>query len=169
LSGQGHGDILKQIAMINADHFTPIDATLIPTGQIESVAGTPLDFRRPTAIGARIDADDQQLRFGHGYDHNFVLNRHGNGLALAARVTDPESGRVLEVLTTQPGVQFYTGNFLDGTIRGKGGVVYAHRGAFCLETQHFPNSPNQPNFPSTELKPGETYHQVTIFKFSTTP
>lgn len=169
LAGAGNGDILKQVIMINADRFTPVDATLIPTGELREVAGTPFDFRQPTAIGARINADDQQLKFGKGYDHNFVLNREGSGLVLAARVTDPESGRVLEVLTTQPGLQFYTGNFLDGTIHGKGGKVYGHRSAFCLETQHFPDSPNHPSFPSTELKPGETYHEVTVFKFSTTP
>jgi aldose 1-epimerase len=169
LAGAGNGDILQHVLMINADRFTPVDANLIPTGELREVAGTPFDFRQPTAIGARINADDQQLKFAGGYDHNFVLNRQGSGLVLAARVTDPESGRVLEVLTTQPGLQFYTGNFLDGTIHGKGGKVYGHRSAFCLETQHFPDSPNHPSFPSTELKPGETYHQVTVFKFSTTP
>jgi len=154
--------------MINADRFTPIDATLIPTGELRKVDGTPLDFRKPTAIGARINEHDEQLKFGRGYDHNFVLNRTGHGPTLAARVTEPVSGRVLEVFTTQPGVQFYTGNFLDGTVHGKGGKVYGHRSAFCLETQHFPDSPNKPGFPSSELKPGQTYHETTIYKFSVT-
>jgi aldose 1-epimerase len=167
LSGQGNGDILKTVMMINADKFTPIDSTLIPTGKLENVQGTPFDFRKPTPIGERINGDNEQLKFAHGYDDNWVLNRHGSGLSLAARAYDPASGRVLEVLTTQPGIQFYTGNFLDGTIHGKGGKVYGHRSAFCLETQHFPDSPNHPNFPSAELKPGETYHQVTVFEFST--
>ena len=167
LAGQGERDILSHLMMINADRFTPVDATLIPTGELKSVAGTPLDFRKPTAIGARIDADDQQMKFGRGYDHNFVLNRKGGELILAARVTEPSSGRVLEVLTTQPGLQFYTGNFLDGTIHGKAGKVYPRRSAFCMETQHFPDSPNQPQFPTAVLKPGEHFQSTTVFRFST--
>jgi aldose 1-epimerase len=167
LAGGGTGDILGEILTINADHFTPIDPTFIPTGEIRSVAGTPFDFRKPTAIGARINEDNQQLKFAKGYDDNFVLNRDGKkGLVLAARVYDKASGRQLEVWTTQPGLQFYSGNFLDGSLHGKGGVAYGYRDGFCLETQHFPDSPNHPNFPSTVLKAGGHYHELTVFQFS---
>jgi aldose 1-epimerase len=139
---------------------------LIPTGELASVAGTPFDFRTPTAIGARIGLTNEQLTFGRGYDHNFVLDRRGTGVQPAARVVDPSTGRTLDVSTDQPGVQFYSGNFLDGTNRGKGGV-YAHRSGFCLETQHFPDSPNKPAFPSTILRPGERFTSRTVFRFGT--
>ena len=166
LTGEGSGTILGEELMLDADHFTPVDSTLIPTGKIASVKGTPLDFTKPTAIGARINDPNEQMVFGGGYDHNFVINRQGPGLALAARVYDPTSGRVLEVDTTEPGVQFYTGNFLDG-IHGRHGHIYNKRDAFCLETQHYPDSPNKSNFPSTILHPGQTYHSTTVWKFST--
>lgn len=165
LAGHSAGNILDHRVLIYADKFTPVDENLIPTGELRSVEQTPFDFRKATAIGARIGERDEQLRYGAGYDHNFVLNRPGETPSLAARVVDPSSGRVMEVLTTEPGVQFYTGNHLDA-IRGKGGALYGFRFAFCLETQHFPNSPNQPNFPSTELKPGQRYHGITVFRFS---
>jgi aldose 1-epimerase len=167
LAGEGKGDILAHQVTIHADRFTPIDKGLIPMGELRSVAGTPFDFRQPHAIGERINQQDEQLRLAKGYDHNFVLNRKGAGMVLAARVTEPGTGRVMEVLTTQPGLQFYTGNFLDGTIHGKGGKVYNRRSAFCMETQHFPDSPNHPNFPTTVLKPGSRYHETTIYRFST--
>ena len=165
LAGQGNGDILQNQLKINGSHYTPVDDNLIPTGELASVNGTPFDFQKSTAVGARIDSDNEQLKKGHGYDHNWVLDSNGK-LAEAAEVYEPSSGRVLQVLTDQPGMQFYTGNFLDGTISGKGGNAYPRRGALCLETQHFPDSPNHPKFPSTELKPGEKYHTVTIFRFS---
>ncbi len=166
LKGAGEGDILQHEVRLNANKFTPVDATLIPTGELKPVQGTPFDFRKSTAIGARIDADDQQLKYGWGYDHNWVLNGMGAGqLVIAARVHEPTTGRVIEVLTDQPGVQFYTGNHMDGTIRGKGGKIYPKRGGLCLETQHYPDSPNHPAFPTTTLKPGERFHSTTIYKF----
>ena len=167
LKGAGSGDILGHIVTLNAGRFTPVDAGLIPTGELRGVAGTPFDFGKPAAIGSRIEQNDQQLKLGRGYDHNFVLNRPGDGLVLAARVEEPASGRVLEVRTTEPGVQFYTANFLDGSIHGKGGAAYGRRSAFCLETQHFPDSPNQPKFPSTELRPGQAFASTTVFRFLT--
>jgi aldose 1-epimerase len=166
LAGQGNGDILGEEVYINSDEITPVDSTLIPTGEFEKVDGTPFDFRTPTAIGARINNDDPQLKYGKGYDHNWVINKPMGQLGLMARVYDPTSGRVMEVFSTEPGLQFYSGNFLDGTITGKGGAVYKHRYAFCMEPQHYPDSPNKPNFPSVELKPGETYHNTIIYKFS---
>ena len=167
LAGQGSGDSLGHLLTIEADKFTPVDSGLIPTGELRDVAGTPFDFRNSTAIGARISQDDEQLKLGGGYDHNFVLRRSaGSSESLAARVVEPTSGRVLEVWTTEPGVQFYTGNFLDGKSAGKGGATYPKRSAFCLETQHFPDSPNQPKFPSVALNPGERYHTITTYKFS---
>jgi aldose 1-epimerase len=165
LAGNGKGTILNEVLMIDADRYTPVDSVLIPTGELAPVAGTPFDFRKPTPIGARIDVPNEQLKIAGGYDHNFVLNAKGDGLHLAAKAYDPESGRTLTVTTTEPGVQFYSGNFLDGTKTGKYGVAYPKHAGFCLETQHFPDSPNEAKFPTTLLRPGQTMHSETVFTF----
>ena len=168
LHGNDVGNVLGMKLELNADRYTPVDAGLIPTGELAPVAGTPLDFRKPEVIGARINDTHEQIKLGGGYDHNFVVNGQAGTLRLAAIVTDPESGRKMTVETTEPGVQFYTGNFLDGTVTGRHGVKYEKHGALCLETQHFPDSPNHPSFPSTVLRPGATFHSTTTFAFSAT-
>ena len=167
LAGEGNGDILNHLVSINAKQFVPTDAGSIPTGELKNVAGTPFDFINPTAIGARINQDDQQLKFGNGYDHTWVIDGKPGTMRVAAEAYEPTSGRIMRVLTTEPGMQFYTGNFLNGTLTGKSGKVYARRTGFCFETQHYPDSPNQPSFPTTTLKKGATYKSTTIYRFST--
>lgn len=163
----GHGDILGHVVSLNADTYTPVDSTLITTGELRPVDGTPFDFRKPVTIGSRVNASDEQIKFGGGIDHNWVVNHPMGQLGLDARVFDPSSGRVMEVWSTEPGLQFYSGNFLDGTIKGKDGQVYPYRGAIAMEPQHFPDSPNHPNFPSVVLRPGKVYHNTIIYKFLT--
>jgi aldose 1-epimerase len=165
----GFGDVLGHEVLLCARHFTPVNASLIPTGELRPVAGTPFDFTTPTAVGARIDGDDQQLRLAGGYDHNWAIDKPLGELGLVARVHEPTSGRTMDVLSTEPGAQFYTGNFLDGSITGKRGQCYTRRSGFCIEPQHFPDSPNRPSFPTVVLAPGETYKNTIIYKFSAVP
>jgi aldose 1-epimerase len=167
LAGSGAGDILNHEVMLAADTFTPVDSTLIPTGELRPVEGTPFDFRKSTPIGARINNDDQQLKFGNGYDHNWVMTKPAGQLGLMARVYEPTSGRVLEVSSTEPGLQFYSGNFLDGSIVGKGGQAYQFRHGFCMEPQHYPDSPNQTNFPPVVLTSGQVYRNTIVYRFTT--
>jgi aldose 1-epimerase len=169
LTGDGGTDVLGHRLRLNADRYTPVDDTLIPAGELAPVQGTPFDFRNATPIGARINAENRQLKYGRGYDHNWVLNRTGAGLHHAASVVEPTSGRTLDIATDEPGIQFYSGNLLDGTLTGKGGRVYMQRHGLCLETQHYPDSPNQPAFPSTILEPGEEYKTRTVFTFGVSP
>jgi aldose 1-epimerase len=164
LAGADSGDVLKQVLMLNADSYTPVNANLIPTGQILPVAGTPFDFTKPMAIGSRIT--DPSVQSHKGYDNNYVVNGAPGAMRLAARATDPDSGRTMEVWTTEPGIQLYTSNYLDGTLNGKRGIHYKQYGAFALETQHFPDSINQPAFPPVILRPGQTFHEATTYKFS---
>jgi aldose 1-epimerase len=169
LADGGAGDVLGHELMIDADTFTPVDPTQIPTGELRPVTSTPMDFSELTPIGSRIDQEDEQLHLGMGYDHNWVLNKSDDVLTLAARLQEPTTGRAMEVYTTEPGIQFYSGNFLNGTVAGKGGQVYHKHHGLCLETQHFPDSPNHPHFPSTVLRPGETYQTTTVYRFAVLP
>ena len=169
LTGNPDRDVLNHVLTIHADRFTPVDSTLIPSGNVVPVSGTPFDFTTPHTIGARIEDDHEQLRFGGGYDHNFVLSKSADQLSPAVTVVEPSTGRTLAIATSEPGMQFYSGNFLDGSLTGKAGHAYAHRTGFCLESQHFPDSPNQPAFPSTILRPGEEYHSRTVWRFGVTP